>query len=231
MVLAADGRPDFGGLRARLAGPARRVNGAARAVTLMAFDVSHLDGRAVRRVSYARRRELLEELGLDGPVCWTPRYFVGDADRVVAAVGAQGLEGVVAKRLDSVYAEGRRSRAWINYKLRRRERLLVTGSRERAGALPEFRLARRDEQGRPAPAGSASLGLDADRRATFAGRAGPARAAARRRAPGWWRALGAAGDRGSRRRAWIAGRAGSRRGRPSRRRGLVRAGGGRRRQR
>ena len=101
VCLDDEGRPDFGALRARLAGPARRVNGAARPVTLMTFDVLHLDGLAVRRLSYARRRELLGGLQLDGPVCRTPRYFVGDLDRVVAAVAEQGLEGVVAKRLES----------------------------------------------------------------------------------------------------------------------------------
>jgi bifunctional non-homologous end joining protein LigD len=50
VVLDADRRPDFGALRARLAGPARRVDGAPRAVTLMAVDVLHSDGRAVRRL-------------------------------------------------------------------------------------------------------------------------------------------------------------------------------------
>src|ERR1700733_6174633 len=35
VCLDVDGRPDFGALRARLARPARQVNGAARAVTLM----------------------------------------------------------------------------------------------------------------------------------------------------------------------------------------------------
>jgi bifunctional non-homologous end joining protein LigD len=128
VCLDDEGRPDFGALRARLAGPARRVNGAARPVTLMTFDVLHLDGLAVRRLSYARRRELLGGLQLDGPVCRTPRYFVGDPDRIVAAVAEQGLEGVVAKRLESVYAEGRRSRAWIKHKLRRRERLVLTAT-------------------------------------------------------------------------------------------------------
>ena len=67
VCLDVDGRPDFGALRASLAGPARRVNGAPRPATLMAFDVLHLDGRAVRRLSYARRRELL---GVDGHPGW-----------------------------------------------------------------------------------------------------------------------------------------------------------------
>jgi ATP-dependent DNA ligase len=74
------------------------------------------------------------------------------------------LEGVVAKRLDAPYAEGRHSRMWIKQKHRRRERLAVTGWRERDGELPEFLLARRGPGGELVPAGSASLGLDQLRR-------------------------------------------------------------------
>ena len=47
----------------------------------------------------------------------------------------------MGKRLDAAYRAGR-SRAWIKYKHRRRERLAVTCWRERDGALPEFLLAR-----------------------------------------------------------------------------------------
>jgi ATP-dependent DNA ligase len=65
---------------------------------------------------------------------------------------------VVAKRLDAAYPEGR-SRSWIKH--RRRERLAVTGWRERNGELPEFVLARPGPGGELVPAGSASLGLDA----------------------------------------------------------------------
>jgi bifunctional non-homologous end joining protein LigD len=134
-------------------------------VKLVAFDVLHLDGAAVRWLPYARRRELLAELVVDGPALIAPRHFVEDLTAVLFATPEQGLEGVVAKRLDAPYAEGRRSRSWIKLKHRRRERLVVTGWRERDGDLPEFLLARVAGDGRLRPAGSASLGLDPLRRA------------------------------------------------------------------
>jgi bifunctional non-homologous end joining protein LigD len=129
----------------------------------MAFDVLHLDGRAVRRLPYWRRRELLAELELDGPVCRAPRHFVGEGEALLAATAEQGLEGVVAKRLDAPYAEGRRSHAWVKQKHRRRECFVVTGWREREGALTEFFLARTVGT-ELRPAGTASLGLDLERR-------------------------------------------------------------------
>ena len=61
---------------------------------------------------YAARRELLASLELEGPAWRTPRHFVGQAEHLLAATAEQGLEGVVAKRLDAAYRAGR-SRTWI----------------------------------------------------------------------------------------------------------------------
>jgi ATP dependent DNA ligase domain len=77
----------------------------------------HLDGRSTRQLPYERRRELLLELGLDDRIRWrTPRHFVGESDRVLAATREYGLEGGVAKRLGSPYLRGARSDAWVKHK-------------------------------------------------------------------------------------------------------------------
>ena len=163
VCLDADGRPNFAALRSRLGQHPGRGARLASA-TLMIFDALHLDGRATRHLPYAARRELLASLKLEGPAWRTPRHFVGQAEHLLAATAEQDLEGVVAKRIDAAYREGR-SRAWIKLKNWRRERLAVTGWRECDGALPEFLLARVGADGRLRPAGRASLGLDAGQRA------------------------------------------------------------------
>lgn len=69
----------------------------------------HLDGWAVRTLPCARRRELLAELELDrSSACGIPRHFVGQNESVLRLTAQMELEGVVAKRLDSPYWEGRR---------------------------------------------------------------------------------------------------------------------------
>lgn len=164
VCLDHEGRPDFAALRARLGRrPGSRSVRIAPAV-LVCFDVLHLDGCVVRRLPYVARRELLASLGLEGPAWRAPRHFVGQAEQLLDATAEHGLEGVVAKRLDAVYREGR-SRSWVKVKHRRRERLAVSGWRERDGQLPEFLLARPGADGHLRPAGSASLGLDAGQRA------------------------------------------------------------------
>jgi bifunctional non-homologous end joining protein LigD len=85
-------------------------------VTYCAFDLLYLDGHRTTDLPYRVRRELLEGLGLRGPHWDTPPAATGNGAEALAASKRLGLEGVVAKRLDSGYEPGRRSRAWIKVK-------------------------------------------------------------------------------------------------------------------
>lgn len=115
IVALSGGRPSFGALQERMhasAAQARRLVGRVP-VTFLVFDVLHLDGSSTVELPYSRRRELLEGLGLRGAHWLTPRAFPGQGAAVLAASREQGLEGVVAKRLDSRYVPGRRSPHWV----------------------------------------------------------------------------------------------------------------------
>ncbi len=71
------------------------------------------------------------ELGLKGPAWQTPEHVVGNGAAVLDASRANGLEGVVAKRLDCPYEPGRRSPCWVKGSSpahrRRRRRLAARG--------------------------------------------------------------------------------------------------------
>jgi ATP-dependent DNA ligase len=77
----------------------------------------------------------------------------------------RGLEGVVAKRLDSPYKSGTRNGAWVKYKHRRSEAFLITAWAPAQPSRPEsFFLARRLGDGSLESAGSVSLGLAGEAR-------------------------------------------------------------------
>jgi bifunctional non-homologous end joining protein LigD len=157
VCLRDDGRPDFARLRRRLAG-----SGPSPAPALLqVFDVIHLDGRSTRALPYQERRALLDELALDGPAWRTPASIILEqSEAFVTQVAELGLEGVVAKRLDSRYTPARRSAAWIKHKLRRHERLTVTGVRRRPdGRTEALFVARELDDGSLIRAGSIELGL------------------------------------------------------------------------
>jgi bifunctional non-homologous end joining protein LigD len=126
-VVAVDpaGRPDFEALQRRMAArPARRPP---VPVVYLAFDLLWLDGRLCCPLPYTERRRLLDGLGVAGPA-WQPvAWFPGAGDALLAATREQGLEGVVAKRLDSPYLPGRRTRLWLKVKHYQREPFTVGG--------------------------------------------------------------------------------------------------------
>jgi bifunctional non-homologous end joining protein LigD len=116
VVLGEDGVPDRKRLRARKrAGSeavAKRLARSSGAV-IMLSDLLFCDGRDLTGEPYSTRRSALKALGLAGTAWQTPAYHRGDGEALLAAARQRGLDGIVAKRLESPYREGRRSPDWI----------------------------------------------------------------------------------------------------------------------
>jgi bifunctional non-homologous end joining protein LigD len=125
-----DGRPSFERLQRRInvssASAVRRLS-ASTPVVYAIFDLLYLDGHSLMTLPYEERRARLEELGLGGPAWRVPANHPGRGRALLEATEAQGLEGVVAKRLDSRYEPGRRTGAWVKVKHVRRQELLICG--------------------------------------------------------------------------------------------------------
>jgi len=137
VVLDAAGRPSFTALAERM--HVRERDRAARLavtlpVTYMIFDLLYHEGRDCTALPYLARRERLEEMGLDGPRWMVPPSF-GDGPATQAAARENRLEGVVAKRSDSVYLPGARSPEWIKVKFDRTGDYVVGGWRPGARKL------------------------------------------------------------------------------------------------
>ncbi len=123
--------PDFEALQQRMnigsAAQARALS-AQVPVSYLAFDVLWLDRQPVLDQPYARRRELLDDLGLHGTRWQAPPSFAAESGADIQAVSRQHrLEGIVAKRLQSRYEPGRRSPAWLKIKNVRRQEVVVGG--------------------------------------------------------------------------------------------------------
>ena len=118
--MARQGRPwDFYPLGPRL--NAHRLESVARGrvrtpVTFAIFDLLVLNGTDITATPFCERRGLLEELELNGPAWCTVSSFAGLGPELFAAVHNLGLEGVVAKRRESPYRPGTRSRDWVKAK-------------------------------------------------------------------------------------------------------------------
>jgi bifunctional non-homologous end joining protein LigD len=139
------GRPSFQRLQGRmhLTGQAAIERMAATMPVVYAvFDLLWLDGESLMRRPYEQRREALQGLGLQAEHWRTPSHTVGDGSRLLEVSREHGLEGILAKRLGSIYEPGRRGGSWVKVKNTRRQELVIGGwvpgegrRRERLGAL------------------------------------------------------------------------------------------------
>jgi bifunctional non-homologous end joining protein LigD len=136
VALDREGRPDFGLLQQRM-----HVTDPVQVRTLvervplayLVFDLLHLDGRDLLDLPYEARRGLLEQLELDGNGFAVPPVFAGDAAAALSTSRQRGLEGIVAKRRDSRYEAGRRSRHWVKVKHVRTQEVVIGGWQPGAG--------------------------------------------------------------------------------------------------
>ncbi len=138
-VIAVDerGRPSFERLQGRMGLTSesdirRRMKEIP--VAYVIFDVLYLDGHVTMGLPYTERRRLLEQLALKGRFWQTPPYTAGDGLATLAASRTLEMEGIMAKRLDSSYAAGRRSDAWLKVKNHQGQELVIGGWLPGAGS-------------------------------------------------------------------------------------------------
>jgi bifunctional non-homologous end joining protein LigD len=130
VALDKSGRPSFEALQQRMhVGSRARARKLAEAtpVTYVIFDVLWLDGHSLMREPYSARRERLAALALSGDSWQTPEHVVGEGNALLEATVEQRLEGVVAKRLNSLYQPGARTSEWVKVKRVARQELVVGG--------------------------------------------------------------------------------------------------------
>ncbi|MEV4127551.1 ATP-dependent DNA ligase [Nocardia sp. NPDC049707] len=101
---------------------------AARAV-FVAFDVLYLDGTSLIRKRYSDRRRVLEALAANAPSLRVSPPLDGSGADALRYSQEHGLEGVVAKRKDSVYLPGKRGHSWVKQRNWRTQRVLIGGWR------------------------------------------------------------------------------------------------------
>ena len=140
-------------------------------------DLRRLRPALARRPLAARRAVLRSGAScspgssFDGPSWQAPAHHVGDGERLWEAIQrAQGLEGIVAKRLGSPYRPGQRSREWLKVRYRRGQELVIggwmpgEGSARRPGRVAAGRPLGRDPGGGRAPRPPAAARLRGRRR-------------------------------------------------------------------
>ncbi len=80
------------------------------------FDILYYDGNDITQKPLFERKKLLEEVLLDSDTVLKCDYVRNEGKKYYDAAIKGGLEGVMAKKIDSPYLIGKRSRYWLKIK-------------------------------------------------------------------------------------------------------------------
>jgi DNA ligase D-like protein (predicted ligase) len=151
-----EGRPDYHRLRQRLAGGAAMRDEIPTAY--LAFDALYIDGRPLLRQPVLRRRAKLAKTVEAGGHIFVPDHIDEDGVELYEACLERGLEGVVAKHVQSPYVPGQRSPFWLKVKAVKSDDFVVIGW---TGERPfDAMVVGYHEDGRLLPCGTVGGGYD-----------------------------------------------------------------------
>jgi len=159
VVLAESGHPSFNRLQARAKLGAREAKRAAieAPATLYVFDLLAFGGYDLRKLPLVKRKEILQKvLPQTGPLRYS-EHFEKNGEALYEQVVKLGLEGIMAKKADSPYRNGR-SGDWLKIRADRIDDFVVVGFTKPKGARGGF--------------GSLHVGAYKDGTLIYCGRAG-----------------------------------------------------------
>ncbi len=131
VVLKADGLSDFGSLQ-------NWRSEADGDLMYFVFDLLWLDGEDLRRKPLSERKKMLRTIiPEDGMIRFSDSFEVKGTEFYESA-RRMGLEGIVAKRTDSLYASGQRTNDWLKIKVNQRQEVVIGGYTKNAGSSKPF---------------------------------------------------------------------------------------------
>ena len=139
VVTDAAGKPNFSMLQARAKLGAREARRAAieAPATLYVFDLLAFGGYDVRKLPLVKRKEILRQvLPRTGPLRYS-EHFEKNGEALYEQVVKLGLEGIMAKKADSPYRNGR-SGDWLKIRADRIDDFVVVGFSKPKGSRGGF---------------------------------------------------------------------------------------------
>jgi bifunctional non-homologous end joining protein LigD len=137
-IVALDraGRPSFQHLQQSSGGLSIFGTGKPNSATIVyyIFDILYADGRDLSNLPQIARKRILESVLKTNDRVRLVKSLGEDGEAAYQACVAHGLEGVMAKKAESVYEAGRRSPNWLKIKASTSAEFLICGYTEGTGA-------------------------------------------------------------------------------------------------
>lgn len=120
VVLNDEGKSNFGGLQ-------NWRSEADGTLIYYVFDLIWYEGKDLTGLPLSERRAILEEILPDHPLIRISDTFNSAGTEFFKIAQNLGLEGIMAKKLDSTYDEGDRTKSWLKIKVNKRQEVVIGG--------------------------------------------------------------------------------------------------------
>lgn len=102
------------------------------------FDILWLDGKDLTRLPLSQRKAILQTILPPAGLIRSGYSVAADGMAFFDAAKELGLEGIIAKRSDSPYFPGTRSKDWLKIKISKRQEVVIAGYTKNAGSSKQF---------------------------------------------------------------------------------------------
>jgi bifunctional non-homologous end joining protein LigD len=167
IVVMQKGKPDFQTLLERgQSVSAREIERQAQRApaAYIVFDILEKDGKPLTDLPLMKRKQILKESLVEGSNVLISDYIEKNGEGYFNLILDKGLEGVVAKKKDSLYEEGLRTGAWLKIKKLQTCDCIIFGYTLGGGVREKtfgaLLLGLYDEQGKPVYVGKVGTGFN-----------------------------------------------------------------------
>jgi bifunctional non-homologous end joining protein LigD len=102
------------------------------------FDIMWLNGYSLKQLPLSRRKEILAENLPEAGIIRISESFEANAMEFLESVSELGMEGMMAKKEDSIYIEEVRTREWLKIKANKRHEVVIGGYTQNEGSGKTF---------------------------------------------------------------------------------------------
>jgi bifunctional non-homologous end joining protein LigD len=102
------------------------------------FDVLWLNGYSLMDLPLTERREQLLKIIPEHPLILVSQVFESSGNEFYEAAGKMNMEGIMAKRADSIYTPDIRTKDWLKIKINRRQEVVIGGFTRNEGTAKAF---------------------------------------------------------------------------------------------
>ena len=102
------------------------------------FDIIWLDGYSLKELPLTNRREILKDILPNENIIRLSEDFETSATEFLATAAKMDMEGIMAKKEDSKYIEGDRTREWLKIKSNKRHEVVIGGYTKNEGSAKTF---------------------------------------------------------------------------------------------